>query len=465
MIDIKQIRTYLFHCLWLLTFFLSPSAMAELSIAEQLRSLNAQGLSQEAYTLASESLAEHEGDADFDLQFGIAAVDVGDINQGIFAIQRVIMLQPTNMYARLELARAYFLIGDDERSAEQFNYVLASNPPADVQLNTQRYLDAIKARAGRRKLTGFANFSLRSGYDSNVSSSVEDDGTLLPVVQGNNQALCNSGRQVFVDALNAFFVVPACVQEVGFVAASVDGRINYPLSKNTMVWLSSAIQANENNANFIETLNGNISAGLLHRKGKNDWNVSMRSGWLRLDDDPYRTDHGLTLSYTRNQSKRSQFSVFTRLGVSDYELVKSNDANTYAIGAGYNYLIGGPLSAVVSLTGNIGRVDAKQDSNNARNNTERDTYTLSPTLRLKMSNKVTALLSARYARSEYAGFQPFFERNREDKHTSISSSLTWRAKDNLYVTGGINWMDNESNIGLYESDRTLVSVSLRYALR
>ncbi len=112
----------------------------------QIAQLNAEGRSAEAYNLAIQQLAQLEGEPAFDLHYGVAAVDTGRASEGAFALERVLMNQPTNDYARLELGRAYFALEEDDRAEREFNQVLASNPPQEVVQNVQPYLRAIDNR-------------------------------------------------------------------------------------------------------------------------------------------------------------------------------------------------------------------------------------------------------------------------------------------------------------------------------
>ena len=83
-----------------------------------------------AYSYAIKHLEQNEGDPEFDYLFGMAAIDTGEISKGIFSLERVLIVQPNNHPARLELARAYFLLGEDIRARKEFNAVLKQNPPA-----------------------------------------------------------------------------------------------------------------------------------------------------------------------------------------------------------------------------------------------------------------------------------------------------------------------------------------------
>ena len=71
---------------------------------------------------------------------------------------------------RLELARAFFLKGEDDLAREHFERVLAGELPPPVIANVRRYLVQIRAR---RRWTMYAGASLAP--DSNIGAASDDE--------------------------------------------------------------------------------------------------------------------------------------------------------------------------------------------------------------------------------------------------------------------------------------------------
>ena len=59
-----------------------------------------------AYKLLLPYESERAGNPEFDYLLGIAALDAGDPERAIFALERVLAVQPDNLQARAEIARA-----------------------------------------------------------------------------------------------------------------------------------------------------------------------------------------------------------------------------------------------------------------------------------------------------------------------------------------------------------------------
>src|SRR3954470_19677192 len=120
--------------------------------ADEIKALSEQGKAAEAYALGKK-YPEELGNPAFDFFYGVAAIDAGHAGEGVLALERYIANFPDNQAARLELARGYYVLGDDARAREEFDTVLKTNPPVTVQANVQRFMDAIRARESRYQTT------------------------------------------------------------------------------------------------------------------------------------------------------------------------------------------------------------------------------------------------------------------------------------------------------------------------
>ena len=95
------------------------------------------------------------------------------LDAAIEALRTMLVRDPGLVRVRLELARAFFLKGEDGLARRHFERVLAGNPPAAVALNVNRFLNIMRARKRWTVRVGMA-----LAPDSNISSR-SDERTIL----------------------------------------------------------------------------------------------------------------------------------------------------------------------------------------------------------------------------------------------------------------------------------------------
>lgn len=125
----------------------------------------------DAYTLLEPLEFDHAGEERFDYLIGIAALDSGKPDKATLAFERALAVDPDFAAARLDMARAYYQLGDLQRARTEFAAALEQHPSEAARLNIQKYLDAIDARKDgkRTRVSGYAEGSV--GKDSNVNNS------------------------------------------------------------------------------------------------------------------------------------------------------------------------------------------------------------------------------------------------------------------------------------------------------
>ena len=91
------------------------------------------------------------------------------LKEAIAAFRFMLINRPELVRVRLELARAFFFLGDDDLAREHFEEVLAGDPPQAVVANVRRFLVQIRARR---------LWSLRGGIalapDTNIGATSEE---------------------------------------------------------------------------------------------------------------------------------------------------------------------------------------------------------------------------------------------------------------------------------------------------
>jgi len=122
------------------------------------------------------------GDENFDLLFGLTALEAGHVSLATLALERVLAVNPDNNTARFHLARAYYVLNDYDGARREFEMLLSMNPTAGIRETVGQYLDAIAARkpTSASVITGFISAGI--GSDSNVTGGTATNPIFLSVL-------------------------------------------------------------------------------------------------------------------------------------------------------------------------------------------------------------------------------------------------------------------------------------------
>jgi len=132
-----------------------------------------------SYAILSTLYLEALDDPKLNFYLGRSAYEVGELSAAIAAFERVMMLEPDNVYNRVELARAQQSAGLSSEAEEGFAKVVQyPGLPQNVRDQVEYYLSAI----AKQRQRSFFSATARAGflYDSNVNFGSSDDIYILP---------------------------------------------------------------------------------------------------------------------------------------------------------------------------------------------------------------------------------------------------------------------------------------------
>ncbi len=410
----------------------------------RLESLVEEGGYADAYDLASEHVGEHAGDPRFDFYYGIAAVETDRLNEGVFALERVLIAQPGSDRARLELARAYFLRGDDRRARREFHTVQAHDPPADVDAQIERYLLAIQRRADRYETSVSGYIEFGGGYDSNVNSATAEES---------------------VDTILGPVGLSSASQETSDYFGRLEGRarVSHPIAPdvNLIGELGGRGRFYTDEDEFnTGTLDGGFGA-LLRRS---DWQLRgmINAGRFYLDGDGYRDRVGLNGRYRLSLSDRSTASLSLDVVDFEYDTREVLDSTLWLIGGGLTHSLQSDLRPTVSARVFFGAEEADDNGTQAQADAERDIVGVQGGLRMWLNPEWTFRGSAEARLSEYDEAGALFSKARDEEHYRLDLALDWRPDARWRIGPQLRYSNNESNNDLYEYERTEFQIRARY---
>jgi|GEM_PF-1133579 len=443
---------------------LSPWASAN-DDTDLIQQLFDAGQSVEAYEIGQELQSELEGNPKFDYYYGAAAIDSGDASQGVFALERVLIQQPGNQAARLELARGYYELEEYQRSRKEFEAVMAANPPEDVKEKVQGYLDAIRLRESRYRSTATAFFRIGAGNDSNANSATDIDssGDYTGIfVSLNGQSLAANSRAA----------------ESSFTDIAFGTNTNIPLSKNWNIVAGTDLTATiygDDLANNFNTTAFNFRGGVQQRLGsQHKLSYLLSHQALVLQDDFYRNFSNFTVGWSWPINDTNQLQSYARLGQLDYVQTSrsNNDIESKSIGVAYlTQLSQVKFSPVISVGLNVGQDDAEKIKLTQAGTPSiftnesllsNDSFGINTSATLNLSQKSALRAELGFQTREYGGVQAQHNKVRKDDTVSFNLNfnhiLSRRWKLNAYI----NHADNSANIDIYEYNRDRIGVNFTF---
>lgn len=439
--------------------------------AGQIAQLNASGRSAEAYTLALQQLPEYEGEPTFDLHYGVAAVDTGHASEGAFALERVLMNQPNNDYARLELGRAYFALEEDERAEREFNQVLAANPPEEVIRNVRPYLRAIDNRRSKRETTVVANVEMGSGYDSNVLASPDTDTFFIPLL-GDEATLASSE---FGDVFYQF---------------KGDVSINHPIRPGISLFATGSMNLRENHEGF-ELLDPNdpdsaiglgrifgygARGGARAEKGAHMLSLAAEYNVMEIDKRGYRDSLGLRSSWRYTWTPQTAFTMFGQVTELSYQDLAFKDSLMAMGGLSVQHQFIAPMRPMLSIGGVLGDENAKNDElPGALATADRDILGANASVTLTPAANWQLVLGYEIQQNTYSGDSlnampsgssgggVFIKR--DDTQETFKAGLAWMPTDNVLLRLDGSLGETDSNIAIFDYDRNQLVFSVRYTYK
>jgi hypothetical protein len=385
--------------------------------------------------------SERAGDIEFDYLLGIAANDSGEAERAVFALERVLALQPDNHLARAEIARAYLALGERDAARREFETVRSQSIPEPAKASIERYLAAIRA-ADTTRIEGF--IELGGGYDSNVNSATASSQIALPAFGGVVATL---------DPLTT---------RRGDSFGAIAGGINVT-HKLSEIWalvgnLAGSARAYPDEDRFDQfTLDASL--GARWSRGRDAVTLGGQLQSFELDYARYREVAGLVAQWQHSYDNDSQVSLFAQYAQLRYPTQSIRDADRQVLGAAYGRAFAVRYAPVLFASAYAGR------ENELASDFPQigfDLWGVRAGGGLAFGRGWGVQATAAYEERHYGGEEPIFLETRKDRQTDLSAAVSYLLRAHTTVLVQVAYTDNRSNIPINKFDRAVGGVSIRF---
>ena len=414
------------------------------SVTEQAGAHIEAGRHAAAYALLAPQESERAGDPQFDLLLGIAALETGRHTLAVFALERVLAVQPDNARARAEIGRAYMALGESTAARRELQSVRGQNVPPEVARSIDRLLSAIDRApvAAQPSFTGFIEGA--AGRDTNVNSATSSGSVAIPnfgdfTLTGNSKS-----RDAWFSSLAGGFNARVPVSRewavVGGVGAS--GRFNSGESR-------------------FNTTSVDGNGGMAWTRGANRVTAALQLGMFEVDNDKLRDYTGLSVQWQHTHNANNQTTAFmqhVRLRYDGSNDVRDVNRNIYGVGHA-QVLPGGKtlMFGSVYFGSETGRNDLPSGVNIAGNDVIGFRFGAQHSLDQRWLLFSALALESR----DYENADPVFLRVREDTLTSLSFGASYAMTERWLLTPSVTLMRNDSSLGINEYRRGVAQFAVR----
>jgi hypothetical protein len=411
--------------------------------ADEIKALVERQNAAAAYELGKQN-PDQIGLPAFDFYFGIAAIDSGHAGEGVLALERYVVNFPENLQARLELARGYFVLGEDARAREEFEGVLKANPPPGVVANIERFMSALRSRESAYQTTTGAFVELGFGHDSNANGGVGSPGINLPIF--GSVVVGQNGVKAPTD----------------FTWLAVGGSVSHPIYPGLSLFANGQLDGKYNSNNFASQFDQNniaLNGGLAYVKEQNLYRLTASHSDVEVDHKRFRALDGVSGELHHQLDELQTIGPFIQLARLSYTGDNQpRDADFQALGVNYRKAFIGNYQPLFTATANIG------NEHNVRNRPDlgRDMYGGRVALAVTPAPKWGLSVGATYQKSRYQGPDILLLTTRKDDYYALDAVASYAFSRQLSVRGEATLSSNKSNLELYEYQRNIYAVKLRY---
>lgn len=419
----------------------------------EARALLRNGQPLAAYDALMKMEYEGSGDVEFDYLLGVVALEAGKPDKATLALERVLESNPNYAGARIDMGRAFMLLGDAVRAQEEFTAVLELNPPDVVRERVEGFMAEMAQRAAVAKTNWSGFFGITLGRDSNVNNAP-------------------SNAEQFIPGFNTVVLDPDSVETPSNYSA-LAGRIqvDHHLNDRFGVYAGLDLTLRRNfQAPQFDSAGGELRVGGTINLSNHELEFSLAVGKTYLDPQPgrsntflehplYRNLVGGTAQWRFNINDRNQLQTtlqYNRLRYLD-EATSVFDSDQTVLGLNWFRAFGANNQGV----GFLGAYLGKESDIHGNPSGEKDFFGLRAGGQYGLTSKWAIFATMGLMSADFQRFQVIHRKTRDDKRYDLSLGMSYTLWESWSLRPQLSLTRQDSSIGLYEFNRKEISVALR----
>jgi tetratricopeptide (TPR) repeat protein len=414
------------------------------AFTDQAQTLLDQNSWQAAYEMLVAEEPERAGNVDFDLLLGIAALESGKNTNAVFALERVLAIEPNNVRARAEIARAYFALGEVNTARKEFEFVREQPVTDEVKVTIDRFLSAIEqVESGDKTVVrGFAEFTL--GYDTNVNAGPSGSQVAVPLFGGAIFTLNPTGVSL----------------KDSFTNYSAGLSLRSPLAKG--LYLVANLTGNKrinDTYDIYDTGGADGNVGISYKQGRDIFSLGYQIGTFYVDNLRNRDTSGFIAQWQRDFDARNQASLFLQHGWLRYPSQDQRDADRTVVGLNAAHAL--PDRRTIFYGGVYTGMENETDPGVAY--LGHDLWGARVGGQHQFRDDLTFFTNLGYESRRYGGSDPFFLKGRDDGQYNLGLGVAWDVTQKWRVTSQYAHTRNDSNVPINAYKRDMLSLSVRHS--
>ena len=397
---------------------------------------------------------EGAGDVEFDYLLGVSALEAGKPDKATLALERVLESNPNYAGARIDMGRAFMLLGDAVRAEEEFTAVMELNPPDNVRKKVEEFMAEIAQRTAVAKTKWSGFFGITMGRDSNVNNAPSNAEQFIPGI------------------LDTVVLDPDSVETPSNYSA-LAGRIqvDHHINDRFGVYAGLDLTLRRNfQAPQFDSAGGELRVGGTINLSNHELEFSLTVGKTYLDPQPgrsntflehplYRNVVGGTAQWRFNINDRNQLQTtlqYNRLRYLD-EATSVFDSDQTVLGLNWFRAFGANNQGV----GFLGAYLGKESDILGNPSGEKDFFGLRAGGQYGLTSKWAIFATMGLMSADFQRFQVIHRKTRDDKRYDLSLGMSYTLWESWSLRPQLSLTRQDSSIGLYEFNRKEISVALR----